>query len=223
MNDIVPSSNDRPIPFDYSDVEMHVINLVEEAVKSDSPEYALEEGKRYIIAGRIAGMAVAQLAYELKNQWHKFSTSTPLEDFTAAYWGLSKVTLDRYIRIWEMRRSPEIPAEVKSQIEQRDLSDQSAIATTWAAGYPITEDEWKDLAQAPDNGEVLSILRDIKGIEPRSNSLTLKMDRDGTLRGYSRDRSEGFFVGYLAIEEIDDPDVARAIRRILNSANIRER
>lgn len=221
MNDIVPSGNDRPIPFDYSEVEDKIRLIVDDAVLHDSPEFALEEGKRFLIAGRVAGMAIAQLAYELRERWVEFSTSTPFEDAVDIHWGLTKTTLGRYIRIWEMRKDPEIPTEVKKQLEQKNLSDQYAIATTWAAGYPISEEEWQDLAEAPTNGEVLQILRDVKGVEPRSNSLSIRMERDGTLRGYTRDNL-GFFIGYLAVEEMGDPDVRRAINRILSSANIKE-
>lgn len=222
MNDelaLLTNSLDQSIPFDTDQLSKAIEEVIQQALEKDDPSIAFNVGRSLIKASKLAGLGLAELLFTMKSYWPAFETGEEFEDRAFVEFGLSKATIMRYIRDWEMLNSGDIPPQLENKIAEKNMKDINAIATTWASGYDIPEKAWEELADAPDNNAVLGILRDVKGIEPRVSSLVIRMERDGTLRGWMQ--GEGHFLGYLAVEEAKDDDtVKKAIERIISSSGI---
>lgn len=212
--------NNQLMPFSSGNVEQAISEVVAQAVLDRDPDIAFSTGTLLIQASLLSGLALAKLAYLLKKEWDKFGLNVSFDERAYQEWNINRTTLERYIRIWEMRDSGEVPPEIQEQIAERPLADQQAIATTWASGFEIKPEQWEKLATASDNNEVLSVLRDVKGEEPRSNSVSLVMDMDGSIWAWNQNHR--YFVGSLEISQRrDDPIIDKAITRILSGAHIK--
>lgn len=213
------TSLDQPVStIDAGDTLKKVEQIIEKSVLEHSPEPAISAINKLREISQLSGLALAKLIFLLDFHWKEISSDV-FEDCIFPETGLSKRTVERYIRVWKMLTSGDVPKQIMDELQSRPIKDLEAISDTWASGFPIEESQWKELVEAPDTNTVAEQLRNIKGVPPRSNSLVIKLQRDGSLRGYTK--SENFFIGYLAVEEItDNPNVEKAINRIVNSAGI---
>jgi hypothetical protein len=216
--EIIETALDQPLPIQPLVVLDKVEDVFAQSIKDKDPAIAFNAAKILIAATRIAGLGMAKLLFLMRDNWPQYHVPDNFEDVAYEAIGLSKVTISRYIRIWEMFYSKDVPPQIVENLQQRPIKDLSAIATTWA-GYPIPDDKWEELAHAEDNSTVLEILREIKGEEPRKNSIILRLERNGTIRAWNRD--QGHFVGYLNLDDGKDNEiVGKAIERIINGAGI---
>lgn len=213
------SGLDQPINVNPFEVYRQVDAVMESALQNNNPEYALDYGYQLVQASRISGLGLARLCGKLNTLWSQFKAD---EDFTdAAYksWGLSRATITRYIHVYEMLTSPEIPQEIRESLEQRPIRDLIQIGTTVASGFPISDDQWKGLVEAPDQITIRNALLDIRNEEPRPRSIILRMSRDGSLYAWSD--KQRYFIGYLEIELAkDEPVIDKSITRILKAVGI---
>lgn len=129
--------------------------------------------------------------------------------------GLKPVTVYRHLKI--QQALPHIPDDFREEIQDKGIKEKIQIAELVRGGYEVTEENWRDLAEAPDEKEVGRIARKIKGVEPRSNWLAISIDDNGVLRVHTvRGVRE---VGRLYVYE-DDADVQKAIARITGCSGI---
>lgn len=211
----ITSSLDQPIPFETQGIFDQVDKVIALAITERDPEIVLNAGAKLLKINRMAGIGLAKLAFRAKDVWVEFGIADNFSDVASLYWQISKTTIDRYIRVWEMFEQEEIPDQIENRLLQRPMKDLVAISNMVAAGYPIPGPMWEVLAEAPNNATVLAEIRDIKGVEPKITSMIIHMERDGTLKAWKN--GEGVHVGYLAIEE----DAAqKAINRIIDKVGI---
>jgi len=217
MNDSlleITASLDQPIPFETKDILSQVDIVVNKALEEGDPEIGFNAGATLIKANRLAGIGLAKLAFKMRDRWDEFGITDDFSDVASLYWQISKLTIDRYIRVWEMFDSKEIPDEFEDKLLQRPMKDLVAISNMVAAGYPVPVPMWEVLAEAPNNATVLAEIRDIKGVEPRGNPMIIHLERDGTLRAWKN--SEGIYIGYLSLEF----DAQKAVNRIIDKVGI---
>jgi hypothetical protein len=218
MNDSlleITASLDQPIPFETGDILSQVDIVVNKALQEGDPEIGFNAGAILIKANRLAGIGLAKLAFKMRDRWDEFKIADPFSEVASMYWQLSKLTIDRYIRVWEMFDSGEIPNEFENKFLQRPMKDLIAISSMVASGFDVPEPMWEVLAEAPNNATVLAEIRDIKGVEPRGNPMIIHLERDGTLKAWKN--GEGIYIGYLALEE---EDAQKAINRIIDKVGI---
>jgi hypothetical protein len=172
---------------------------------------------------KLSGMGLAKLLWGVNKWWSETGQDgvrgdTFCDYMMATHGFKSSVVVDRYVLLWDTYENNLMPTGLRL----KPLKDQIAIAQTIEQGYTITPKEWKKLEYAARNGEVLSILREIKGKAPRKNSLQLYEERDGTLVGWD---AEGRHVlGWINVqEEHDDPTIHKGLERIRKGASIIER
>ena len=213
----ITASLDQPIPFNTGDILSQVDVVIDRAVTEKDPEIVFNAGEVLIKANRLAGIGLAKLAFTMNDRWSEFEINEEFSDAASHYWQLSKLTIDRYVRVWEMFDKEPIPNGQKDKLLQRPMKDLVAISNMTASGYPVPEPMWEVLAEAPNNATVLSEIRDIKGVEPRGNPLIIHMERDGTLRAWWS--GEGKHVGYLNVQDLDST-VQKAINRIIDKVGI---
>ncbi len=211
----ITASLDQPIPFDAEHLLSRVDEVVNEALEKGDPEIALKAGALLTKVNRLAGLGFAKLAFTLKDRWIEFEVADDFVNVASLYWGKSSLTLERYIRVWEMLTTENIPEEVRDRLQQRPMKDLIAMGNMVAQGFPVPDPMWEVFAEAPNNATVLSEIRDITGREPKKGSMILHMERDGSLRAWQN--GDGVHIGYLAINE-DGTD--KAIARIIDKVGI---
>jgi hypothetical protein len=213
----ITASLDQPIPFETGDILANVDIVIEQAISEKDPEIVFSAGETLIKANRLAGIGLAKLAFTMKDRWDEFGINEEFTDVASHYWQLAKLTIDRYIRVWEMFDKEQIPDIQKDRLLQRPMKDLVAISSMVASGFPVPEPMWEVLAEAPNNATVLQEIRDIKGVEPRGDPMIIHLERDGTLRAWRG--GMGKHVGYLTLND-PDTDVEKAVNRIIDKVGI---
>lgn len=223
MNDmselLIVGGLDQPIPTDNSWVFEQIELAIEKALEAHNPDIAINTvGTLYQLA-KIAGLGLAKGLYLLKKNWYKFGLGE--EEFKVMVYpkvGLHPATIERYIEVWTMFESGDVPLELKEALQQRNIKELIPIAKTVKQGYEIDPEEWEELAEAPDFNTIATIIReDIKGKPPRKGSLILMEDEIGTIWAFLD--NERYFVGSLEVKS-DDEAVQQSIERIRKNAGI---
>ena len=124
------------------------------------------------------------------------------------------VTVDRYINVWDKIDQEMIPKAV----QEKPMRELVPIASMLSQGFEPTKREWTKIELTSNSSELSAVIREIKGKKPRKSGLTIQMERDGSLYVYKDD--DRFYIGYLDLNEEKNPDVEKAIERIISGANI---
>jgi hypothetical protein len=129
--------------------------------------------------------------------------------------GIKPITVQRHLKI--QKALPSVPDAYRDEIQDKGFKAKIRVAQLVEGGYEVTDEDWRDIAEAPDEKEVDRISRKIRGVEPRSNWLALSIDKQGilnvhTVRGVRQ-------VGRLDVHD-DDPDVKKAISRLLGCTGV---
>jgi hypothetical protein len=128
---------------------------------------------------------------------------------------LKPVTIQRHLKI--QKALPVIPEPYRDEIQGKGFKAKIRVAQLVEGGYEVTDENWRDLAEAPDEKEVDRIAREIKGVEPRSNWLSISIDSNGVLNVHTvRGVRE---VGRLNKWD-DNEDVKKAISRLLGCTGV---
>ena len=170
----------------------------------------------------VSGLALAKLLHGLWKWWDETNQSeNSNDDFVDWCYSVSTsvkpITIERYISVWDKHEK----GLFTDRITARPLKDQIAIAKAMEQGYEFNKTQMKQLERAESNGEVLSIIRDVKGVEPRKSALIINMESGGSLWAWQN--GEKFYVGFLNIEEEKTETIKKAIARITNNTGIRRK
>jgi hypothetical protein len=165
----------------------------------------------------ITGHAKARLLWA-SSEWYK--QNVPDENFAdhvASTTTTRKVTVDRYINVWQYVEELVIP----KQIAERPMRELVPIAKTLSQGYEISKEQWRKIDLCANDGELRDILRTIKGKSERKNARLIKMSRDGSLYGWKGNKK--YFIGYLNVKDAqEDIVLAEFIEKIKISVGIIE-
>lgn len=133
------------------------------------------------------------------------------EQATLRYTGLKPVTVQRHLKV--QKALPIIPEDYREEIQGKGFKTKIQIANLVEGGYEITNENWRDFAEAVDEKEVGRIARKVKDVPPRSNWLSITIDDNGVLVAHS---VRGHFeVGRLNVWD-DTDEVHRSISRLTN-------
>jgi len=210
------TSLDQSLDTDGSEDEIlnRIENLIIQAINNKDVIAALNVPKQIIMVQKVAGLGLAKSIYMIKKNWEAFELDETFDEYAMDWFGTHKATIVRYERVWRTLHSEEtntIPEPAKEKLQQMNLSSQVVVANIIDQGYEVEEDEWKELAEQPDYHSVNRVAREIKGKEPRSQSLQIWIEEDGTIRC-----SKGgaiYYVGWLDAAN-DNEVVQQAIERI---------
>ena len=207
---------------DVADDE-HVLEKIEQMIMDSITEgdylKAIHICTQLIQVTKLSGLALAKSLYLIKSNWDKFTISDNFDDTLASRTGLTKATIQRYTSVWSMYAENKVPELFADTIKQMNIKSQIPIAQALDAGYEIDEDDWEELAEAPDFSTVNAKMRDIKGKEPRSHALMLLMDRDGGIKAIKQDKQ--VYVGWVNLSD-EDEVVQQAISRIIKGSGVLE-
>jgi len=171
--------------------------------------------------GQVAGIGLAKTLYQIKQNWENYDdVGDNFEETVADYAGIGISTVERYLRVWDMKEKRIVPEELEDEIFNRNIKEIIPIANAVDQGYEIEDDEWEDLANSPDYNSVSSVVRDIKGKPPRKSALQITLDREGNL--YAMKAGEVAYIGFLSLDE-ENEVAQKAIARLISSGGIIKR
>lgn len=166
---------------------------------------------------RLSGKSLAKMLHGTQEWWKHFGNGN-FDDHMESRHGLKKVTVDRYICVWDSITNGTIPPA----LAERPMRDLVPIAKTIAQGYQLTKKVIGDLIKATSNSEVGAILRVVKGKAARKSSLQIVWERDGSLHVWKDNKKT--FIGYLDKETHKNSDDGRkAIERLLDGAGVQRK
>lgn len=197
-------------------------NIIHESLEKKDVFIALNSCRTLKTIIKTSGIGLAKLLYLIYSYWEDFGVEDEFEDVVFDYVGLHRHTVDRYVRVWGMYAESKIPAQFACEIQKKNIKDQIPIANALVQGYTITNDNWGLLVEAPDYHAVAQIiLEDVKGLQPRKNTIRMYLDERGTIWAKRGDEPRKF-VGSLEIHS--DEDVVKiVIQRIIRETGMLER
>ena len=217
-NDLITTALDQTLAVDTKSVYAKVDEIIEHSLAEKEPDIAFSAGQALLSAGKLAGKGLARLLYLMESNWTKYELDMDFIDAAFEALGLTRITIERYVRDVKFLQKAEIPPEHKEAIEQLDMASLNAVATAWASGRDVTKEQWKQIANASSRSEILDVMRDVKDSPPRKNSLVIRLTRSGDLFAHSG-QNDPVHVGWLHTDETSDA-VQKAINRIVDSAGI---
>jgi len=192
----------------YNEVD----EIIERSLVAGNPDIALKFGEDLIATGHLRGIQLMKLFYELDLVWDKFETDDTIEDAVFKMTGASSRKFEEYKNIYKFI--------LKDRPELVDKPIKGLVGILVAAREgEFDEEDWEDLAKAPDIDAMFDVRRRVRGIQTSgSNRLILTWDRDGLVH-CRRGDGEKKHCGYLTRAD-DDADITAAISRILESAGV---
>jgi len=214
MNEIITNSparlliNGETITADNIDSEID--NVIAELQKTNDPTIMDNAITTMIGLSKVSLFSLAHLLYGYNLWWLDTNQDDvrgdTFEDYIQSVHGLNPTVMGRYVSIWHHRMAGEFPDEIKAL----PLTFQSDIATKLLdEGYNPTEEEWEDLADAPNTSHLNRVIREIKGKPPTKASYVGYLERNGDIVFWHQDQR--FNCGYIKLPEMADDDLERRV------------
>jgi hypothetical protein len=201
-------------------VQVEFLTQAEAVVRDVVENKNFEAGFQFIndlhAQGRAFDDAIGMMLNGMNDAWNPAEhDGERFEQATLRRTGLKPVTVQRHLKI--QKALPVIPEEYREEIQDMGFKAKIRVAQLVEGGYEMTDKDWHNIARAPDEKEVDRIAREIKGVEPRSNWLSISIDANGVLRVHTvRGVQE---IGRLDTWN-DDSDVKKAISRLLGCTGV---
>lgn len=218
-NDIVLGGLDAfmPVAKIHKDLLSRIDEVVERAVANQDLGIIDTAIDGLLSISQMSGIGLAKFLYVTKFQWDNFNRRDTWLDWAIERTGKVKVTVTRYFRVWEMLVSGDVPREYAKKLETMPIRCLIPIATLWSQKFEITSQQWNKLANAPDPSTVNKIIREIKGVEPKENSLQIEWDVEAkSVTGWKNGKPH---VIYLQYDENDEV-VTAMLSRLLSDKTL---
>jgi len=206
-----------PTEDEFDGIKEMVDRRALDAIQNGDLDQATKLVRGLIKIAKISGKHLSRTLFQFHNHWDAFGSNETFEEWADREIGLHKHTVQRYIRVEELLNNTSIPAEVRKELTDRNMTELFPIANMMEQGYEPEPEQWEKIISQPDEVSIRETVRDIKGQEPRPTGLTLRMDEDGSLWAYRG--GERFFFGSLNVED-HSPAVEQAIARVTRNAGI---
>jgi len=203
--------NNLPVTVrEYLDSVDHILNQIQ---STGDFEIGANTVRSMSSIGHAIGISKAKLLHGMWTLWKE--TQDPDGNsffiYAAEFCNMQTLVVQRYIQAWEAVLIA--PKALYDDMVAQPMKNLNALGAAVAQGFEISDDTWKTIATSSDNQTVLRALRDVKGKEPRSNSITIYLETDGSLVAWQNGLVTP--IGYL------DPDSnPKAIERIIKNSGI---
>lgn len=205
---------------DIEDILVGVDTVVDRISQSKDANLVAVSVRSLIGMQKLSGIALSKLLWSINNLWPGLGVNEELPDFLYATTGLQRITVERYINIWNMFASNSMPESLKSRLLEKPMKSLIVVANALSQGYEISDEAWNRFATLKNESEIRSLIREEKDQPARKNALTLYLSRDGSLEAWTGD-GRHINVGFLNVEEAgQDEMLHKAITRIINSTGI---
>jgi hypothetical protein len=208
---------DQSVPVDAESILDYVEDIFNKSIEKKNPHIVIDACEKLIAISQLSGLALAKLFYLLDKNWHKYNQKESFEKVAVPRLGRHPHTIERYIRVWKLFAENLVPDELEDEMKQRNIKELIPIGNAVSEGYDFTEEDWEEIADAPDLSSVSRVVRDVKGEPPKTGSLQLVMDNIGTLWVYVDNKK--YFIGSLEVND-DEEVVQKSINRIIKNSGI---
>jgi hypothetical protein len=212
---------DQPITTDNEWALARIEEIVNRAIEAKNAYLALDACKQLVQVSKMSGHTLAKGLSLIKSNWNKFGIEETFEDVAFMHLGLHPHTIDRYIKTHELLEDCNgiIPKDLLGEMKQRNIKELIPIANMVAQGYELEQLDWEHLVDAPDFTTIASIVRSIKGQEPRKSGIQIHLVRTGELIAFQA--GTRYHIGVLNVDDTA-PTVTKSIERIVNNTGILE-
>ena len=194
--------------------------VVEEGVRSGTPDIALNQVLQLIQINRLSGLALAKLLWRLSKRWGEFRMEAAFKDEVFRVAGIPVDTTRRYVAAWESIEQLPVDSQVRNLLLERGIKDMVAIAQAEAAlGKRFNQAQLLRLAKTTDHSELRETLNELKDKKPSKNQLYVRLRRDGELEAWKSGKRER--IGVLFVEKVAELGAA-AIHHLIEAAGILE-
>jgi len=210
---------DQSVPDNNGEWVFRKVNqVIQRAVREKNPEIALEACRELVVVTKISGKALARILYMLFSYWEDFNATDDFWDTVYIRVGLSRHTVERYVRVGALLTENIVPPQFLPKLEERNIGEIIPIANAIAQGYDLQDSQWQEILQQPDATSIRQKIREFKMEAPRRYGLQIFMDSEGSLWCQTAD-SAAEFIGYLNIDD-QSRNVQRAISRIVDHSGV---
>ena len=192
---------------EWVDLVSSVDGAIEISLLSGKPDAAMQLGREIIRAGRLSGVKLARLLYELDQVWDKFTTGDSIEDAIERDIGIPKDTFIKYSRMYRfvLRGRPALAGKpIEGLIK----------LTAGAREGDFTDDDWKEIVLAPNVRAMLVVRDRARGIRTSGhNRLSAWCSKSGQL--YCKKGASGAIKNWGFVPpNSDDGDISAMVARL---------
>jgi hypothetical protein len=200
-------------------VELKYLDRVEaaivKAVEDEDDSGLINIGGALERTGVACALSLARLLFLWNKNFDKFDIGEEFVDYIHAKLGRAPQTTRKYIQIWSSIFENSQAYPYRNALMGKGIQSLLLIAPAASEGL-LKDNNWEDLANAPDKATISKIIKEITGGRTSSsNALVITLKRDGTLVAVKGNTSVSF--GYLNISRIE-PDVPEEVLKIITTA-----
>jgi len=221
--EIITAGSDISPVLSRKDVEFlnEVDRVIAQSILQADPTYAFDFGRMVWKDGHLKGLALAKFLAKLNQQWYQFGAGDVqerFEDAVTAEIGISAQTVRKYSSMWEnLFENDEIPEETKKLLYGKPIKSLLLLTAVARDGELI---DWHDVGEASTGNEIRDLVRAVRGEQTSSSSaLRIVLDRQGRLK-VQKGMGESTVIGTINLELLSDPDLKKAVMRIVDRAGI---
>ena len=192
---------------EWNSIVSDVDGAIELSLLSGKPDRAMALGREIMRQGRLSGVKLARLLYEIDEVWDKFKTDDKVEDAIERDIGIPKDTFIKYSRMYRfvLRSRPALAGKpIEGLIK----------LTAGAREGDFTDEDWKEIVLAPNVRAMLVVRDRARGVQTSGHSkLSLWCTPNGQLelkRGSNGKQKNWGFVPANS----PDTDIAAAVARL---------
>jgi hypothetical protein len=189
MNDdfsLISASLDQPIPTMNKATEIfnRIDEVINKAVEEHNGWIAVNAARELVIIARLSGLSLAKMLHGIITSWDRFGIEDDVYSVLKEHLGTVKYTCTRYAEAWQTLMSGKIPDEYANKLVERGIRDVLIVTKTLNAGYEISNEQYKEIVNAPDRMELEEVIRKVKN-EPISEKIIhAQMEMNGEIYVY---------------------------------------
>jgi len=189
----------------YAEVEDQIVR----SLVALNPEIAMGYAEDLIATGHMRGLQLMRLFYRLDQEWKHFKTDDTIEDYVMSRLGVSNAKFQTYRDIYKfvLESHPELAGKPVQGL-------QGLIAGAREGDF--TDEDWEELAMAPDATTMNNIRRRVRGtLTSGHGRLSIWWERDGQVNCRRMPDGEIKNCGMLR-RDTGDEDIDAAVYRLVN-------
>lgn len=160
---------------EWAEIVAEIDRAIEISLLSGTPDASMALGRELIRRGRLRGVQLAKLLYEIDQIWSSFETDDRIEDAIERDMGVPQDTFVKYARMYKfvLRDRPQLAGKpIQGLIK----------LTAGARDGDFDDSDWKEIELAPTVRAMLEVRDRVRGIQTSGHSrLTGWVTPDGQL------------------------------------------
>lgn len=192
--DLIGGNLDQPVPLkDAEDIFSKIDKIIATAIEKKNAWIAVNSCQDLYQIARLSSISLAKMLHGIISNWDKFDIDEDVYAVLKDSLGIHHYTAVRYAEAWGIL--PQIPEEHRGTIIERGIADLLRVSKMLNSGYEPTDEQWFDIANAPDRMDFRDHIREVTHEKPSERAIIPQMELDGTIYVYHL--GEKHYVGKL--------------------------